>query len=453
MSEMPQKSTSLWSRIFLNRDYGLLFMGRLVSELGDGIHYFALTWLILDLTGSGAALGTLLMITTLPTIILAPFAGVVADTVDRKLIVVGTDLIRGLIVLYLAVIYYTGRLNLPILYIVTAVLSACGTIFGPAIVATIPNLVKKEELVQANARDTFSSSATSILGPVVGAALLGTTGYVGVFLINGLSFVLSGVSEMFIRFPRRQPSGSATATVQAKKANILQQFEANFKAGLAYIWKNPGLRTIVLFAFSLNFIGNPMFAIVFPYFGKQVLQMDPGHYSMTQSSFPAGILLGTFLVGAITQRIAKPRLLSLATVFQGSVVALMSIVALPAVHRQLSPLGVLSSLAVPILFLGIANVQVNVPLNVMLQETVPDDYRGRVFGLLDSLVQMFVPLAMALFGVLVDIIPTFYLVLMCGLVTVFLGFRMSMSPGIQQLFGEVQTDAVGSASQSGHTTP
>lgn len=439
MTQQSEQKPSLWKRIFINRDFGLLFMGRLVSQLGDGIHYFALTWLILDLTGSGTALGTLLMISTLPTILLAPFAGVIADTVDRKLIIVGTDLIRGVIILFLAAVYHAGKLNLPILYIVTAVLSICGTLFGPAIIATTPNLVKKEELVQANARDTFSASATGILGPIVGAFLLGATGYLGVFVINGVCFILSGISEMFIRFPKRKPSVDAAAHMQ--KTTILHHFGSNFKAGLDYIRSNAGIQAIIFFAFILNFLGNPMFSIVFPYFGKQVLLMEPNQYSITQSSFPAGLLLGTFLVGILTQRVAKHRLLSLSTAVSGILVVLMSIVALPTVHSQLSPGQILLSLAVPILLIGIANVQTNVPLTVLMQETIPDEYRGRVFGLLNSLLQMFVPLAMALFGVLVDVIPTFYLFLMCGLVTAILGIRMGMSPAIQQLFEEAQANA------------
>ncbi|NMB13464.1 MAG: MFS transporter, partial [Firmicutes bacterium] len=92
MANTEEDRVPLWKRLFINRDYGLLFLGRLVSQIGDGIHYFALTWLVLDLTGSGATLGSVLMVSTLPGILLAPFAGVIVDTLNRKMIIVGADI-------------------------------------------------------------------------------------------------------------------------------------------------------------------------------------------------------------------------------------------------------------------------------------------------------------------------------------------------------------------------
>ncbi|NLJ86325.1 MAG: MFS transporter [Firmicutes bacterium] len=442
MAHTAKDRTQLWKRLFINRDYGLLFLGRLVSQIGDGIHYFALTWLVLDLTGSGTALGSLLMVSTLPGILLAPFAGVIVDTFSRKIIIVGADIIRGLLTLALAVIYHSGLLTMPILYVATVLLSLCGVVFGPAISATIPNLVKKEELVQANARDSFSMSATGILGPIVGAVILGATGYFGVFAINGICFILSGISEMFIRFPKQEKHGLAAVQVrdEAEPPSLARQFIVDFKQGFAYIWGNVGLRTMIIFALALNFMANPLFSVVFPYFAKEILQMEASHYGFTQSSFPAGLMLGTFLVGALTQRISKHQLLSWGIVGQGILVLLMSIIAFPVVHQYLSPMAILASIAVPTLFLGILNVQVNVPLNVALQESVPDNYRGRVFGLLSSLGQMLVPISMALFGILVDVIPTAYFLITCGIGTVVLGIAMGMSSSIPTLYEQPEVE-------------
>ena len=440
MAHMEEDRVTLWKRLFINRDFGLLFLGRLVSQIGDGIHYFALTWLVLDLTGSGAALGSVLTVSTLPGILLSPFAGVIVDTLDRKMIIVGADIIRGLLALALAVVYRLGILTMPILYMATALLSLCGVVFGPAISASVPNLVEKEELVQANARNSFSMSATGILGPIVGAVLLGATGYFGVFAINGICFILSAISEMFIRFPKQEKDSLHVAPEQseAKAPSPAGQFITNFKQGFAYIWSNVGLRTMIMFALALNFMANPIFSVVFPYFGKEILQMEASHYGLTQSSFPAGLMLGTFLIGALTQRFSKHQLLSWGIIGQGALIVLMSIIALPAVHLHLSPTAILASIAVPTMFLGILNIQVNVPLNVALQESVPDNYRGRVFGLIDSLVQMLVPVSMALFGVLVDIIPTAYFLIICGAASAGLGMAMGRSPSIGALYDEME---------------
>ena len=382
------------------------------------------------------------MASSLPGILLSPFAGVIVDTVSRKLIIVGADIIRGLLILALAGFYHFGQLTMPVLYVATVLLSLCGVVFGPAISASIPNLVKKEELVQANARDSFSMSATGILGPIVGAAILGALGYFWVFIVTGSAFILSAISEMFIRFPKTVPATSPQADKGGsgtKPVSPVGQFVTNFKQGVAYIWANTGLRTVVVFALVLNFMANPLFSVVFPYFAKEVLLMEASHYGVTQSSFPAGLMLGTLLVGMLSQKIGKHRLFSWGIIGQGLLVLLMSLVAFPGIYQGLSPMAIMVSLAVPTLFLGICNIQVNVPLNVMLQESVPDNYRGRVFGLLNALAQMLVPVSMALFGVLVDVIPAAYFLLSCGAVTVVLGIAIGLSASIATLYEEGET--------------
>ena len=142
------------------------------------------------------------------------------------------------------------------------------------------------------------------------------------------------------------------------------------------------------------------------------------------------------MIGLLTQKIRKDRLLAVGIVGQGLIVSAVSILALPAVYQVMSPIAILISLVVPIFMLGVLNIFVNVPFQVMLQETVPNHYRGRVFGLLDSMVQILVPVSMALFGVLVDAIPPFYFFLMMGLSSIVLGVAMGLSANIRSMYDE-----------------
>lgn len=436
MEMTTTEKQSFWQRVFINRDYGLLFWGRLVSQVGDGILYFALTWLVLDLTGSGAALGTLLFVSSIPAVLLAPFSGVLADLWDRKTIVVSMDIARGLISLVVAWIFKAGLLNLPILYVATTLSALCGVLFGPAISAAIPGMVKKDELVKANALNNFSRSATMIIGPVIGAFLLGTTGYLGVFIINGVSFLLSAFSEMFIRFPQVERVENGEPQQSGGK-----QFIASLKEGFVYIWSNAGLRTLILFAVVLNFLGAPIFGVLFPYLGKEILKMEAQHFGFAQSALPVGFLVGTVIIGYLTDRIAKDRLLVFGIIAQGVLGALVGLLALPVIYESFNQLTMLIALATPIFFMGLFNILVNVPFQVMLQETVPDHYRGRVYGLLDSMVQMLVPISMALGGALVDRISPFYFLMLSGLVTGLLGVAMGTSADIRGMYAqEVQSE-------------
>jgi len=427
-----------WLRqLLINRDFGLLLMGRLVSQIGDGVHYFAMAWLVLDLTGSGSALGTLLMVASIPGLILTPFTGVLADIANRKRIVITMDVVRGILLLGLALIYGTGNLTLPILYVVTAALSLCGALFGPAIVATMPGLVKREELVKANARDAFSNSATGILGPIVGAMLLAGYGYLGIFLINGGSFLISAISEAFIRFPEREAQPRNTAPGAGAK------FMSDLGDGFRYLWSNPGLRVLMIGGIALNFLFSPLFGVVFPYFGKEVLKMIPEHYGISQSSLPVGMLLGTIAVAAIAQRVPKVKLLIGGVTIQGILMMVVGLLALPIVYGRMSPLGTIMSLAIPLFFMGLMNVLVNVPLNVLMQEIVPENYRGRVFSLLGSTMNVAAPLGMGLIGIFMNLIPVHFLFFIGGGLVVFMALTLGVSPALHKLYspkGEAEKD-------------
>lgn len=424
---MTKDKQSLMQRLFINRDFALLFWGRLVSQVGDGVHYLALTWLVLDLTGSGTALGTMLFMSSIPSVLLAPFTGVLADLWDRKTIVVAMDIVRGLIILSLAAIFKAGHLTMPILYVATVFSSLCGVLFGPAVSATLPGLVKKDELVKANSLNNLSRATTMIIGPVFGAFLLGTTGYFGVFLINGIAFILSAISEMFIRFPK----------VSKGEQKGTNQFFTSLKDGFGYIWGQIGLRTLIFFAVALNFFSAPLLSVVLPYLGKEVFLLDANQYGTVQASLPLGFLVGTALIGLLTKKFRKEALLAFAIMLQGVIVLTMGPLALPVVYGSLSIPTILSTLAGSLFFIGILNTMVNVPFQVMLQETIPDNYRGRVFGLIDSMVQLLVPISMALSGPLVDSFSPTTLFVFSGLVSIVLGFGLAVSPSIKGLYTEV----------------
>lgn len=424
-------------KLLINRDYGLLFLGRLVSQIGDGISYFAVTWLILDLTGSGTALSTLLLVSSLPGIVLAPFTGVLADMWDRKKIVVITDIIRGIILLVVAAAHAAGSLTVGLIYAATALSSICSVLFGPAISAAIPGLVKREELTAANVRNNFARSATGIIGPSLGALLVGLAGYTGVFAINGVCFLLSAVSEMFIRFPKQTFSSTLRGTEQ------LKAYGANFKAGFTYIWQDVGLRALIGFAVILNFLATPLFNITLPYFGKEVLNMPAQHFGLVKSTFPVGFLVGTLLVGLLTEKFAKTQLLVSGIIGQGLMGIAIGMVALPVFYTNVSGLALLGCLILPLFLMGIMNVMVNVPFQVMLQETVPDAYRGRVFGLLDGLVSMLVPAAMAVFGPAVDRLPPFAIFLACSAAVAGMGVLMGKSRNVAQLYGRGDEEGAG----------
>jgi MFS transporter, DHA3 family, macrolide efflux protein len=415
----------LLRRLFINRDYGLLFVGRLVSQIGDGIHNFAIVWLVLDRTGSGIALSLLLIASTIPGILLTPFTGVLADRLDRKKIIIWMDVIRGFLLLLTAWIQALGMLTLPLIYLLTVLISLCGVLFGPAVLASMPSLVQREDLARANSRDIFATAATSVVGPVVGAFLLTATGYFGIFLINGISFLLSAFQESFIRIPKLDPDVLAM--------HREKEFMDNLRDGVRYVWHRHGLRLMLFAGFLLFCLFYPLFTVVLPFFGKEILRMPPSLFGIVQAGFPVGMLVGIGFSGLITRRWMKHHTMVVAMILQSLLVGILGLVAVPSLYESMPVNSLAGLLFTVLLLMGAMNVNIYVPFNVMVQETVPESLRGRVFSLFSSATNVAVPFGVAMVGVLIDLVPLQAVLLLCGTAGIAMAIRLGTSNGLRRL--------------------
>jgi MFS family permease len=184
----------------MDRNFWLYSMGRLVSFVGTGVQNVALPLFILDLTGSGTLMGTFMIASMVPRLILYPVAGVIGDRLNRKWIMVWTDLGRGALILFLALLAARGVLTIPILFLAQLLISVMNALFGPATMAMIPDIVEDEELTKANSTLGGIDGLSMIVGPAMGGIIYGLGGIQTAFLVNGASFVASGISEIFIKY-------------------------------------------------------------------------------------------------------------------------------------------------------------------------------------------------------------------------------------------------------------
>jgi len=139
--------------VFENNNFMLLFSGKIISQLGDQIYAFSLSWYILDITKSSIAMSMFLVINCLIGAVISPFGGIIADRFARKKILVWMDVIRGIILTITALLLYLQMMQLWMLYISTIILAFCGSIFSPAVSAIIPNVVEENQLLQASSMD------------------------------------------------------------------------------------------------------------------------------------------------------------------------------------------------------------------------------------------------------------------------------------------------------------
>lgn len=194
-----------------NRNFRQLWLGQVVSQLGDWFDTIAVYTLVLQLTGSGRALGLVLVARFLPSVLAGPLSGVIADRYDRRTIMIVTDVLRAGVVLGFLFVRRADQLWL--VYALTVLQLTLSTFFEPAKTAAIPSIVAERELIPANAIASVTWSVMLTLGAAIGGIVTGRFGTDAAFVLDSVSYLASAALIARVRLPERAPrakSGEAT---------------------------------------------------------------------------------------------------------------------------------------------------------------------------------------------------------------------------------------------------
>lgn len=399
---MAQKNNArLWNLNFL-----LLWQGRLVSILGDIAYEIALGFWILAVTGSTALMGTLMAATILPRVIISPFAGVWVDRSDRKWLIVTMDLVRGVFVTLVGIAAIMGVIQIWMVFGAGIILGICGAFFGPAISSSIPDIVPKSQIVKANSAFSLVSTGTRVLGSSASGFLYQLLGAPLMFLINGISFIASAFTEVFVKIPR----------IPHKKER--PRFFEDLKSGFSFVWNEKGIKYIMFIASVLNFFASMGIMLLLPLF-QRTEHLGAGLYGLLIGAFSAGAFIGFALTSIISIRSANRFLVFFlcGLVFSAAWVVIPIYLYFPLMLA----LTVIS---------GITNAILNALFSSILQLTVPQDKRGKVFGLLETLSGGLIPLSFAIGGILAEFIPLRLLISACFAITLLCFIPMAFMPDI-----------------------
>lgn len=393
-----------------NKDFTLLWLGQSVSQMGNGAGMIAVLWWVQTTFGSALALGTLAMTQTIIGIGLGPLAGAAADRFNRKGLIVWADVLRGLIYCNLAWLVYTGQLTLPVLYVSAGLAAACSQFFYPAISSAIPLLVPDKELERANSLNQVTVNLVNIIGYAAGGILVALMGIPALLLINGLSFLISAVSETFISIPN-------VAGEQVKAG--ARAFLADIKAGFVYLRSNRVLFKIMQVAMLLNFFFAPYF-ILLPKFVNEYMGAGSDVYGFLLSAQMAGALAATLVISLTTVVKRNLWLVKWSLVVQASLLATLPFLPprLWILHMAVFALG------------GLFNATLNIYFGTLVQRATNPRHMGKVFGILNTMSQGLQPLSQGLSGVLGELfrLPVIYTV--CSITTGFGGLKFAGIPGL-----------------------
>lgn len=392
-----------------NLNFFLLWQGKLVSMVGDVAYNIALGFWILAVTGSTALMGTLMAASLLPRVIMAPLAGVWVDRGDRKWLIVLMDVIRGVFVVLVGAAAIFGVIRVWMVFATGVVLGICGAFFGPAVSSSIPDIVPKNRIVKANSAFALVTTGANVAGSSAGGFLYQILGAPLMFLFNGISYLLSAASELFIKIPR------------IARPREQSRFLDDLKSGFSFVWNHKGIRYVMFMASVLNFFASMGLMLLLPLF-QRTEHLGAGLYGLLIGSFSGGAFAGFLLTSVVNVKPSRRfRVFYWCALFFS-----VAMISLP-VYLFFPAMLALAIVA------GLANAVLNALFFSILQLSVPQDKRGKVFGLLETLAGGLIPLSLAVGGILAEFLNLRLLISGCYLITLLCFIPMAFMPDIVKL--------------------
>lgn len=336
------------------RNYRLYFIGQIISVSGTWMQGVAQSWLVLQLTGSGAALGAVLGVQFLPTLFAGPLGGVIADRFPKRRLLLITNTAAGLLALTLGLLTATGLVQLWMVFVLAFLLGCTNALDNPARQTFVQEMVGPTQLTNAISLNSVVMNSSRMIGPATAGVLIATVGLAACFLINAASYlaVLAAIGMMRTRELHTLP------TVARAKGQL--------REGFRYVWATPALRTPLLMMAAVGTLTYE-FAVTLPLLAKFTFGGDAGTYAAMSVTMASGAVVGGLVVASRGTPTSK-RLTGAALVFGLVVLAVSAAPTLPLVFLLLPIVGASS-----ITFIATSNAT--------LQLTAPPEMKGRVMAL------------------------------------------------------------------------
>ena len=357
---MSTLSFALRARTFRSlrrhRNYRIFFTGQIVSLAGTWMQNVALAWLVIELSGSPLAIGALAFWRFVPFTVFGLVAGVVADRIESRKLVMATQACAMAISIALAIVTLTGTATLPIVYILAALGGVALAFDAPGRQSLTFQMVGPRELPNAVALNSGLFNGSRVIGPAIAGLVIAAVGTGLCFVLNAVSFLAVLTALAIVREEELLP------VVRDPSTRVI----AGIRRGFAYAWNDPQLRLILGVVTVVSTVGFN-FHVLVPLLAADTLHVGPEGFGLLSAAFGLGALVGA--LATATFREASWRLFATGTASFG-VFALC----LAAVHNAV--------LAGAVLFaIGLSFTLFTANANALVQLTAPDHLRGRLIGL------------------------------------------------------------------------
>jgi MFS family permease len=278
-------------QLLKGRDFSLLFWGQMTSQIGDSLNRVALLWFVYQLTGSAMKMVMIGLLQTIPPLVLSPLIGVWLDRVNKKTVMVWVDIARTILVLLIPLLYTLDQLTLERLYAAVFLLAVVSTIFGPALSASVPQLVNRDQLTAANALLQTTTNTGLLIGPLISGIGIALIGSQNVLYVDAVTFFVSALCLIGMRMRPSETDGR-----QGRTTTWTQELVA----GIRFVYLEQTV-LVLMVAAALYSLAASAFAFMLPVFAEQNLSAGALEVGALWSALGAGMLATSTWLASLVQ--------------------------------------------------------------------------------------------------------------------------------------------------------
>lgn len=405
--------------ILRNSEFRLLWLAQLVSFIGEGIFQTAMIWWVIQVTGSGTMVGLITSISFLPAVLIGPFAGTMVDRLPPKILLIGADFFRALLVGFFAVNAWAGTLEINHLFWLCGLLSASGVFHSPTTLTVIPRILEERDIDEAMALHTIVRDISKLAGPAMGGMIIARYSVGHAFMVHAACLLVSVLCIFIMKIPKiiREEGGESVI--------------AQLKAGFSYVWREKILGRLLLSFGCLNLFVVPIIVLLPMTIAKVFVAgsvAEDGGAEMVQfgsyaikGSMALGISEGVLAFGSVLTGFLFVRLFSKVPT---SKLLIRALITNSGLFVLFAVTGNFALFVLGLFFLGGCFTSVNVAVLTLFQKSVLPEMKGRFFALVEVISFALFPLSLAASGKLTDVLglPGCYLLCAAGIagITIFI---------------------------------
>lgn len=342
---------------FASRHFRLYFVGQIISMVGTWLEIVAQGWLVFEMTGSAFWVGVAAAASSIPTLLLSLFGGMLVDRYPRKAVLLWTQVLLMLLSFIFGTVVLIGQATLPFILVLAFLIGSVSAVATPAIQAFISEIVERKHLPVAVALNSSIFNASRVIGPVLAGFMITWIGTGGAYIANGVSFIAVIAALLAIRLPQSAPRPeSAEHPIQS------------IRDGIVYAWTHPLIRAIVLFVAVVSIFGWSFMSML-PVVARRVFGIGADGMGYLYSAFGLGSLCGTVVVSVSSGRV------------RGSLMVIGGILTF-ALGLLAFTFATWLPLALSCLFIsGLGMLSAFATMTGTVQRLVDDRFRGRVISI------------------------------------------------------------------------